>query len=146
MPCSNTSRASGCPAPTWIGKHIAGRNARFGDDKEKLKSRLKPLVKPLQNQSALKVIGQLEAAVAQAVEYFREHRERMDCRAGGRAGEPMGGGPLEAICRQAPCRFKRTDQFWSVKGDEALPGLETFWRNGRWHRLFPHTSFNPARN
>jgi hypothetical protein len=24
--------------------------------------------------------------------------------------------------------------------------LEMFWRNDRWHLLFPHTLFNPARN
>jgi hypothetical protein len=140
-------------------QHLAavGR-ALFGDDKEKLKSWLKPLVKQLKNQSALKVIGQLEEAlstmpngvaaqtVAKEVEYFHEHRERMDYRAGVRAGEPIGSGPVEATCRQTQCRFKRTGQFWSVKGDEALMCLETFWRNGRWHLLFPHTSFNPARN
>jgi hypothetical protein len=140
-------------------QHLAavGR-ALFGDDKEKLKSWLKPLVKQLKNQSALKVIRQLEEAlaelpsgataqaVAKEVEYFHEHRERMDYRAGVRAGEPIGSGPVEATCRQAQCRFKRTGQFWSVKGDEALLCLETFWRNGRWHLLFPHTSFNPARN
>ena len=37
-------------------------------------------------------------------------------------------------------------QFWSQAGDEAPMCLETFWRNDRWHLLFPHTSFNPARN
>lgn len=140
-------------------QHLAevGR-ALFGQDKEKLKRWLKPLVKQLKNQSALKVIRQLEEAlaglpsgaaaqaVAKEVEYFHEHRECMDYRAGVRAGEPIGSGPVEATCRQAQCRFKRTGQFWSVKGDEALLCLETFWRNGRWHLLFPHTSFNPARN
>lgn len=141
-------------------QHLAavGR-ALFGEDKEKLKSWLKPLVKQLKHQSALKVIQQLEEAlaalprggaaaqaVAQEVEYFHEHRERMDYRAGVRAGEPIGSGPVEATCRQAQCRFKRTGQFWSVKGDEALMCLETFWRNGRWNLIFPHTSFNPARN
>jgi hypothetical protein len=24
--------------------------------------------------------------------------------------------------------------------------LETFWRSGGWHLLFPHTAFDPARN
>ena len=64
----------------------------------------------------------------------------------GRAGETIGSGPVEATCRQTQCRFKRPGQFWSVKGDEALLCLETFWRNHRWHLLFPHTGFNPARN
>jgi hypothetical protein len=33
-------------------------------------------------------------------------------------------------------------------GDEALMCLETFWRNGRWHVLFPHVppAFDVSRN
>jgi len=69
----------------------------------------------------------------------------MDYRAGRRAGEPIGSGPVEVTCRQTQCRFKRPGQFWSQAGDEALMCLEMFWRNGRWHLLFPHTSFNPAK-
>ncbi|MCP5516658.1 MAG: hypothetical protein H7A45_05270 [Verrucomicrobiales bacterium] len=55
-----------------------------------------------------------------------------------KANEPLGSGAIESTCRQYQCRFKRTGQFWSTAGDEALMGLETFWRNGRWHELFPH--------
>jgi hypothetical protein len=140
-------------------QHLAavGR-AIFGEDKAKLKNWLQPLVRQLKNQSSLKVIGQLEEVlvgmaqgpaaqgIAKEVDYFREHKDRMDYRAGRRAGEPIGSGPVEATCRQIQCRFKRPGQFWSQAGDEALMSLETFWRNGRWHLLFPHTSFNPARN
>jgi hypothetical protein len=140
-------------------QHLAavGR-ALFGGDKEKLKAWLKPLVGQLKHESSLKVIRQLEEAlaampggssaqtVAKEVDYFHEHQKRMDYRAGRRAGEPIGSGPVEATCRQAQCRFKRPGQFWSQTGDEALMCLETFWRNDRWHLLFPHSSFNPARN
>ena len=140
-------------------QHLAavGR-ALFGEDKARLKGWLKPLARQLRNQSSLKVIGQLEEAlaglpagpaaqaVAKEVNYFHEHQHRMDYRAGRRAGQPIGSGPVEATCRQYQCRFKRPGQFWSQAGDEALMCLETFWRNGRWHLLFPHTSFNPARN
>lgn len=115
-------------------------------------------MRQLKNESALKVIGQLEDAlvalpggpaatvVAQEVEYFHEHQERMDYRSGRRAGEPIGSGPVEATCRQYQCRFKRPGQFWSQAGDESLLCLETFWRNERWQLLFPHSAFNPARN
>ena len=140
-------------------QHLAavGR-ALFAEDKGKLTAWLKPLVRELKNQSSLKVIHQLEEvlaampespaaqAVAREVNYFHEHKHRMDYRAGRRAGEPIGSGPVEATCRQTQCRFKRPGQFWSPAGDEALMCLETFWRNGRWHILFPHTAFNPARN
>jgi hypothetical protein len=140
-------------------QHLAsvGR-ALFGQDKEKYRTWLKPLIRQLKNQSAIKVIRQLEEArarmpggmaaqaVAKEVAYFHEHQTRMDYRAGRRAGEPIGSGPVEATCRQTQCRFKRPGQFWSKRGDEALLCLEMFWRNDRWHLLFPHTSFNPARN
>jgi hypothetical protein len=140
-------------------QHLAavGR-ALFGDDKDKLKGWLRPLVRQLKNQSSIKVIHQLEelleglpaGAAAQAVQkevdYFHEHQDRMDYRAGRLRGEPIGSGAIESTCRQAQCRFKRPGQYWSQEGDESLLCLETFWRNNRWHLLFPHTTFNPARN
>jgi hypothetical protein len=132
-------------------QHLAavGR-ALFGENKDQLKGWLRPLVKQLKNQSALKVIGQLEeilqampegqeaVGIEKEVNYLREHQERMDYRAGARRGEPIGSGAVESSCRQTQCRFKRPGQYWSQQGDEALLCLETFWRNGRWHLLFPH--------
>ncbi len=140
-------------------QHLAavGR-ALFGEDTARLKAWLKPLVRQLENQSSVKVIRQLEEAlatlpggaaaqaVAKEVAYFHQHQERMDYRTGRQAGEPIGSGAVEATCRQAQCRFKRPGQFWSQAGDEALLCLETFWRNNRWHLLFPHTVLNSARN
>jgi hypothetical protein len=141
-------------------QHLAAvGKAVFGEDKEKLKAWLKPLVNQLKKEPAVKVIGQLEKllarlpsgagsqAAAKEINYLREHQDRMDYRAAVPKGEPIGSGPVEATCRQYQCRFKRPGQFWSQRGDEALLCLETFWRNGRWHLLFPHTSsLNPARN
>ena len=132
-------------------EHLAavGR-ALFGEDKTKLKAWLKPLVRQLKNESSVKVVEQLEEILsklpkgesAQAVEkelnYFHEHQQRMDYRAGRRRGEPIGSGAVESTCRQAQCRFKRPGQYWTPQGDEALLCLETLWRNGRWHLLFPH--------
>lgn len=132
-------------------QHLAavGRTL-FGEDQTKLKAWLKPLVQQLKNESAIKVVEQLEEILsqlpkgesAQAVEkelnYFHEHQHRMDYRAGRRRGEPIGSGAVESTCRQAQCRFKRPGQYWTPRGDEALLCLETFWRNGRWHLLFPH--------
>lgn len=140
-------------------QHLAavGR-ALFGEDKDKLKGWLRPLARQLKNQSSIKVIHQLEeildglpagtaaAAVQKEVNYFHEHQDRMDYRAGRQRGEPIGSGAIESTCRQTQCRFKRSGQYWSQEGDEALLCLETFWRNNRWHLLFPHTTFNPARN
>ncbi len=141
-------------------QHLAavGR-ALFGEDQAKLKGWLRPLVQQLKNQSAVKVVEQLEeilvqmpsGAAAQAVQkevnYFHEHQDRMDYRSGRRRGEPIGSGAIESTCRQTQCRFKRPGQYWSQKGDEALLCLETFWRNGRWHLLFPHSRrIDPSKN
>ena len=62
------------------------------------------------------------------------------------ANQPLGSGAIESTCRQYQCRFKRTGQYWTTPGDEALMCLETFWRNDRWHQLYPHAKPNPALN
>jgi hypothetical protein len=141
-------------------QHLAavGR-ALFGEDQAKLKGWLRPLVRQLKNQSAIKVVAQLEEILAELpagaaaetvqkeVNYFHEHKDRMDYRAGRRRGEPIGSGAIESTCRQMQCRFKRPGQYWSQQGDEALLCLETFWRNGRWHLLFPHhRNLDPSKN
>jgi len=132
-------------------QHLAavGR-ALFAEDSAKLKSWLRPLVRQLKHQSAIKVVERLEeiltqlpaGAIAQTVKkevnYFQEHQDRMDYRSGRHRGEPIGSGAVESTCRQTQCRFKRPGQYWSRQGDEALLCLETFWRNGRWQLLFPH--------
>ena len=141
-------------------QHVAavGR-ALFGEDTAQLKSWLRPLVKQLKHQSAIKVIERLEeigetlpkGATAQAVQkevnYLREHQDRMDYRTGQRRGEPIGSGAIESTCRQNQCRFKRPGQYWSQQGDEALFCLEMFWRNQRWSLLFPHNrQIDPSKN
>ncbi len=85
--------------------------------------------------------------VAGELAYLESHRHRMDYAAARRAGEPEGSGAMESTCRQYQCRFKRPGQFWSRAGDEALMCLETFWRNGRGHLLFPHIRHqDPSKN
>ena len=97
------------------------------------------------------------------IEYFEHNAPRMkykavlDARkAGGEgrateeqkhlANHPVGSGAIESACRQYQCRFKRTGQFWTTAGDEALMCLETLWRNGRWHELYPHARYSAALN
>jgi hypothetical protein len=137
---------------------VVGR-ALFGEDKAGFQNWLRPLARQLKNQSAIKVVHQLEEILAELpagaaaemvqkeVNYFHEHQDRMDYRAGRRRGEPIGSGAIESTCRQAQCRFKRPGQYWSQQGDESLLCLETFWRNGRWHLLFPHNrQLDPSKN
>jgi hypothetical protein len=92
--------------------------------------------------------GRLFAAlVNREAAYFESHRDHLDYQAGADAGEPIGLGAMESACRQYQCRFKRPGQFWSAAGDEALLALETLWRNGGWHLLFPHAGpLDPSQN
>jgi len=68
----------------------------------------------------------------------------MNDASGKRKQQPLGSGAIESTCRQYQVRFKRSGQFWSLAGDQALLALETLRRNERWSLLFPHTSRPPA--
>lgn len=125
------------------------------DDEARAKEWVEPLLRQLRETDAVPVIGGLEevlprlrGARRERVEaecnYFRGHAERMDYGAGKRVGEPVGSGAVEATCRQGQIRFKRTGQFWTSVGDEALLSLEVFWRNGRWSRLYPHATWSES--
>ena len=119
---------------------------------------IQPLLKKLKAGRAASLLNDLHTlakrlrkkkrqAVERELNYLESHRERMDYAAARRAGEPQGSGAMESTCRQYQCRFKRPGQFWSCVGDEGLMCLETFWRNHRWHLLFPHTLHgDPRRN
>jgi hypothetical protein len=124
-------------------------HALHPEDEAAAKAWMKPLLKKLKQGRVLGMLKDLRGLAKrlrqkkrQALEaelaYLESHRERMDYGAARRAGEPLGSGPMEATCRQYQCRFKRPGQFWSRVGDEGLMCLETFWRNDRWHLLYPH--------
>jgi ssDNA-binding Zn-finger/Zn-ribbon topoisomerase 1 len=119
---------------------------------------IKPLLKKLKAGRATSLLNDLHVlakrlrkkkrqTVERELNYLESHRKRMDYAAARRAGEPQGSGAIESTCRQYQCRFKRPGQFWSCVGDEGLMCLETFWRNHRWHLLFPHILHgDPRRN
>jgi ribosomal protein S27AE len=79
-------------------------------------------------------------AINREVEYFEEHKLRMDYKTGKALGQPVGSGAIESTCSQYQRRFKLTGQFWSLAGDEAFLALATLHRNARWRQLFPHDS------
>ena len=119
---------------------------------------VEPLLGQLKEDGSCQVITELEQLqarlegtaqerVQKEVNYLQSHRQRMDYGTAKEKGEPLGSGAMESTCRQYQARFKRTGQFWSQTGDEALMCLETFRRNGRWHLLFPHASPpDPSKN
>lgn len=134
-----------------------------------------PLLKQLRKDETpaiIETLQELQPGLDQALQkkvqtqmaYFESHQNRMQYREilrartavrQGRAtpeqclkaNEPLGSGAIESTCRQYQCRFKRTGQFWTMAGDEALMCLETFWRNGRWQELYPHVKLtSPSLN
>ncbi|HEY9175966.1 MAG TPA: hypothetical protein VI136_27105 [Verrucomicrobiae bacterium] len=131
---------------TWITPcNVSSRGTRRWGDEEKapFKAWRNPLGHSLKHESAAKTILQLDVAraglpaspareaVAKEVADFHKPQPRPNCRAARRVGEPIGSGPVEAPGRQGRCRFKRTGQFWSTTGREALLCRETFWRQER---------------
>jgi len=140
-----------------VSQHLwAVAHTLHSDDEAAARAWVQPLLAKLKADESCEVIteleelqARLEGVRAQAVEkelsYLQSHRERMDYGRAQQKGEPLGSGAMESTCRQYQCRFKRTGQFWSQTGDEALMCLETFRRNGRWHLLFPH-SIDPSKN
>jgi len=133
-------------------------HALHPEDEAAARAWIKPLLKKLKAGRATSLLNDLQAlakrlrskkrqAVESELNYLESHRQRMDYAAARRAGEPQGSGAMESTCRQYQCRFKRPGQFWSCAGDEGLMCLENFWRNNRWHLLFPHIlSGDPRRN
>jgi hypothetical protein len=138
----------------------------YGKDTPEASQWVEPLLKQLHRDNtpgviqsltaiAAEVKGKLRQKVQEQITYFENNQNRIHYRdvlaarkavkkgtatleQKLKANEPLGSGAIESTCRQYQCRFKRTGQFWSMEGDEALMCLETFWRNNRWHDLFPH--------
>jgi hypothetical protein len=120
---------------------------------------IKPLQTKLLNSQAVEVISELdtviqklENSIREKVEaerdYLEKNKARLDYSGAAEGGEPLGSGAMESTCKQYQVRFHRVGQFWTTEGDEALMCLETFWRNNRWHLLFPHVpaDFDPSKN
>ncbi len=118
---------------------------------------VKPYLKHLEKGRATRVINDLKRVakhlrgakrkhLLREVNYFGANLHRINYPQGAKLGEPLGSGAIESTCRQYQCRFKRPGQFWTMAGDEGLMCLETFWRNRRWHLLFPHAESDPSKN
>jgi hypothetical protein len=135
-------------------------NTVFGAGTPQAKQWVQPLITQLKEGQGADVIQTLEQTLQKIADraedhktvevernYFLTHQKRLDYKALAEAGYPIGSGAMESTCRQYQCRFKRTGQFWSTTGDEALITLETMWRNQRWRLLFPHAnSWDHQRN
>jgi len=146
----------------------------YGRDTPEAQAWVKPLLQQVRSDQTASLIASLtelkprlleaqQKKLQTQIEYFEHNAHRMkykeviDARKAVEDGnattqqiklanQPLGSGAIESTCRQYQCRFKRTGQFWTTAGDEALMCLETCWRNGRWHELYPHAKPNVALN
>lgn len=146
----------------------------YGHDTPEAVAWVKPLLQQVRDDQTLAVIASLselkprlleaqQKKIQTQIEYFEHNAPRMkykeilearDACEKGKATEqqkelanhPVGSGAIESACRQYQCRFKRTGQFWTTAGDEALMSLETLWRNGRWDQLYLHARSSAALN
>jgi hypothetical protein len=146
----------------------------YGHDSPEAVAWVKPLLQQVRDDQTVAVIASLselkprlleaqQKKVQTQIEYFEHNAQRMQykeilkareaCEEGKAteqqkelANHPVGSGAIESACRQYQCRFKRTGQFWTTAGDEALMSLETLWRNGRWDQLYPHAKSSAALN
>ena len=146
----------------------------YGQGTPEAQAWVAPLLQQIRNDQTVAVIASLaelkprlleaqQTKVQTQIEYFNHNAPRMkykevlearDARKKGTAtaqqqqlaNHPVGSGAIESTCRQYQCRFKRTGQFWTTPGDEALMCLETLWRNDRWHQLYPHAKSSAALN
>lgn len=127
------------------------------EDEAAARQWVQPYLKHLERGRGTRVITELKTVakrlrgakrkqLPREVNYFGANLQRMNYPQGAKRGEPLGSGAIESTCRQYQCRFKRPGQFWSQVGDEGLMCLETFWRNLRWHLLFPHAVTDPSKN
>ena len=132
-------------------------NQLHPDDKPAARQWVRPYLKHFERGRGTRVIQDLKTVakrlrgarrkqLQREVNYFGANLHRMNYPQGAKRSEPLGSGAIESTCRQYQCRFKRPGQFWTRTGDEALMCLETFWRNRRWHLLFPHAAINPYNN
>ena len=134
-------------------------HALYPDDQAAAARWIKPLQAKLLDSQAAEVITELDTLmekldnslrekVQTERDYLEKNKRRLDYTGATERGEPLGSGAMESTCKQYQVRFHRVGQFWTTEGDESLMCLETFWRNNRWHLLFPHVppDFDPSKN
>jgi hypothetical protein len=69
----------------------------------------------------------------------------MNYASGKRQQQPVGSGAIESTCRQYQVRFKRSGQFWSLAGDEALLAWKPFVATSVGRCCFPTQTASPSR-
>lgn len=71
-----------------------------------------------------------------AVDYFREHEDRMQYKTYRDKGWMIGSGPIEAANRSViQQRMKLSGQKWSISGAQAMTNLRCYRQGGHWEKV-----------
>lgn len=132
-------------------QHLHAVAQAIHPDPEKAKKWVEPLLHQLKNggengvieslEQLTELIDELESqerseTVRKNIEYFRQHRDRIQYKNMAKHGCPIGSGAIESTCAQLQDRFKRTGQYWTPKGEKSLMALEIIRRNEQWNEFW----------
>lgn len=119
-------------------------------DEEKARQWVEPLLHQLNHGGEAGVLKRLDDLLAlcirrkkesariveREVRYFATHRDHLHYHQIDSQGCPKGSGAVESACSQFQDRFKRTGQFWTLKGENHLLALELARRNDDWDQIW----------
>lgn len=122
----------------------------YGEDDPEARAWVEPLLHQLKHGGEAGVLRQLEDLLALCAEweeerrrvierevtYFENHREHLHYARVAAQGCPRGSGAMESTCSQLQDRFKRTGQFWTLRGENHLLALELASRNDDWDEIW----------
>lgn len=122
-------------------------------EEEKARSWVEPLLHQLKHggesgvlrglENLLKLCKDLNEESAKLlrreVKYFKNHQDHIHYKKVESQGCPKGSGAVESTCSQFQDRFKRTGQFWRLRGEKHLMALELARRNDDWDEIWEYS-------
>jgi hypothetical protein len=123
---------------------------QFGEGSAEARAWVEPLLHQLKHGGEAGVLRTLEdllelceetsrgpsETLEREVRYFQTHREHIHYQELERQGCPIGSGAMESTCSQFQDRFKRTGQFWTLRGEQHLMTLDVARRNNDWDEIW----------
>ena len=95
--------------------------------------------------------GRLDAGLESELNYFRNHRNRMNYAKHQAMNVPIGSGVTESACKTlVGARMKRSGQRWGMEGGKAVLAFRALVKSGRfdaaWTAILDHHKQTPAEN
>ena len=95
--------------------------------------------------------GRLDAGLESELNYFRNHRNRMNYAKHQAMNVPIGSGVTESACKTlVGARMKRSGQRWGMEGGKAILAFRALVKSGRfdaaWNAILDHREEGPAEN